>query len=190
MNGETKMHASLIWFYKSIPDFTKLHIEDQILLIKRNLINIVHLHYILVQNFQESPIIGLYMSKWINEDFHQRMSRTRRYFDRFIEHPLILKLALIVLIFSINISPQRDINQFDQYINEMNIREIQDFYITILWRYLNYLFGERKAIQSIEIIVTQILQFQSLMDIVEEYIRQKPDRHTFNHLFKSLFRLT
>jgi len=75
MNGEIKMHESLIYFYRRIPDFIQLHIEDQILLIKCNLVNIIYLHYILVENFQESPRIGLYMSKWINADFHQRMSR-------------------------------------------------------------------------------------------------------------------
>ncbi len=82
------MHASLIWFYKSIADFKQLDIEDQVLLIKCNLINIIHLHHIIIQNFQDNPLIGQHMSKWIDENFHNQMSRTRRYFYRFMKYPL------------------------------------------------------------------------------------------------------
>ncbi|CAF4851434.1 unnamed protein product, partial [Rotaria sp. Silwood1] len=189
-NEESIMHQSLIYFYKSIPEFKQLHIDDQVLLIKCNLIKIIHLHYILIEKFQENPFIGIYMSKWINEDFHCQMSRTRRYFDRFIEHPLILKLALVVLLFSINLSTPLGNNQFDDYINKVDIYKIQEFYTIILWRYLNYLFGEREAIHSIEIIITQILRFQKLMNIMEEIVRTRTDYNTFNQLMQSLFRLT
>jgi hypothetical protein len=90
MNGESKMHESLIYFYRRIPDFIQLHIEDQILLIKCNLVNIIYLHYILVENFQESPRIGLYMSKWINADFHQRMSRIIFFYCSYIYKNIIV----------------------------------------------------------------------------------------------------
>ncbi|CAF3049811.1 unnamed protein product [Rotaria sp. Silwood2] len=189
-NEESIIHQSLIYFYKYIPEFKQLHMDDQVLLIKCNLITIIHLHYILIEKFQERPFIGLYMSKWINEDFHYEMSRTRRYFNRFIEHPLIIKLALIVLLFSINLSPPRGTNQFNVYINKIDIYRIHEFYTIVLWRYLIYLFGEREAIKSIEIIITQILRFQNLINIMEETVRKTTDYNTFNQLMFSLFQLT
>jgi hypothetical protein len=88
LNDESIMHASLIRFYKSIDDFKQFDIEDQVLLVKCNLINIIHLHHIIIQNFQDNPLIGQHMSKWIDEDFHNQMSRTRRYFYRFMKYPL------------------------------------------------------------------------------------------------------
>ncbi|CAF4383996.1 unnamed protein product, partial [Rotaria sordida] len=53
------MHESLIYFYKSIPEFKQLDVHDQVLLIKSNLIKIIHLHYILQEKFQENPYISL-----------------------------------------------------------------------------------------------------------------------------------
>ncbi|CAF4807828.1 unnamed protein product [Rotaria socialis] len=89
LNEQNTMHESLIYFYKSIPEFKQLRVDDQMVLIKCNLIKIIHLHYILIEKFQENPSIGLYMSKWISEDFHYGFSRARRYFDYFKEHSLI-----------------------------------------------------------------------------------------------------
>ncbi|CAF4340706.1 unnamed protein product, partial [Rotaria sordida] len=63
------------------------------------------------------------------------------------------------------------------------------FYIILLWRYLNYLFNEQEAIKSMEIIITKILHFQNLMNVMEENIRQV-DCNTLNQLMQSLFQLT
>jgi hypothetical protein len=164
------MHSSLIWFYKSILDFKQLDIDDQVLLIKCNLVNIIHLHHIIVQNFQDNEMIGKHMSKWIDEDFHNQMARTRRYFYRFMKYPLILKLSLTLFIFAINLSTPRGTSQFQEYKNRRKLFELQNYYTNILWRYLIHLFEEKEAIHSMEIIVMQILHYQKLMIIMENYI--------------------
>lgn len=184
------MHKSLVSFYQHIPDFTQLYIDDRVLLIKCNLINIVPLHYILVQNFYESPMYGVHMSKWVNKDFHNQMSRTRRYFYRFIEHPLILKLILIVFIFSLNISLPCNVNELNDYTDKIRINKIQEFYTSILWRYLNIIYNEYEAIRSMEIIVTQILHYQRLMNIMANVLRRETTNNTVHQLISSLFRLT
>jgi len=189
INSESNMHQSLISFYKSIPEFNKLDLEDRVLLIKFNLVKIAHLHSTLTLKFQDIPWIGVYMSKWISADFHNRMFRTRRCFDRFIEHPLILKLALIVFIFSINLSTPCGTESSDDYTNKISIREIQDFYTTVLWRYLNSVYKEKEAIRSLEIIMTKILHFQKLMVILEKYIERERSHNIVNELELSLFRL-
>jgi hypothetical protein len=190
LNRENLVHQSLINFYKLVPEFNQLDIHDRVLLIKSNLIKLVHLHSVLIFHFQHHPAIGTRMTEWVGEDFHQGMVRARRSFDRFIEHPLIMKLALIVFIFSMNLSLPYSNNPFDDYSNKTNIREIQNFYANILWRYLNSLYEEREAIRSMDRIMAQILRFQTLMNEMEGAIRQKPDRDTMNELEVSLFRLT
>jgi hypothetical protein len=117
------------------------------------------------------------------------MSRTRGYFHRFIENPLIIKLALIVFIFSINLSTPCGTESNDDYTNKINIREIQDFYTTVLWRYLNSVYKEKEAIRSLEIIMTKILHFQKLMVILEKYIERERSHNIVNELELSLFRL-
>ncbi|CAF4758426.1 unnamed protein product, partial [Rotaria sp. Silwood2] len=140
VNDESVMHESLIHFFKSIPEFKQLDINDQILLIKSNFINIIHLHRLVVYNFQECPNLNKRASKWIGKDFQNQMFRTRRYSQRFINYPLLLKLTLVVFIFSVNLSASTDINPFFEYKNKKILLEFQNFYTNILWRYLNYLF--------------------------------------------------
>jgi hypothetical protein len=182
INDQSATHQSLIYFYKGITEFKQLDIEEQVSLIKSNLVNAINLHYILIQNFQEDPQIGVFMSKWIGADFHHQMSRTREYLYRFMKHPLILKLALVIFIFSIH--------ETDDYRNKINVLRIQDFYTALLWRYLNYLFEETEAIRSMTIISTQILHFQSLMTIVAKRIKKETEHNICDEFIQSIFRLT
>lgn len=184
------MHGSLIWFYKSILDFKQIDIDDQLLLIKCNLLNIIHLHHIIVQNFQDNPMIGKHMTKWMDEDFHKQMSQTRRNLYYFTKHPLVLKLALVVLIFSINLSIPRGSSQFDEYKNPRKIYELQNYYTDILWKYLNSLYDEREAAHSLQIIVMQILRYQKLMVTMESRVREGSHMNILHSLMQSIFGLS
>jgi hypothetical protein len=184
------MHGSLIWYYKSIPDFKQLEFDDQILLIKSNLLNIIHLHHIIIQNFQDNPKIGEHMSKWIDPDFHRQMSETRRYFYRFTKYPLLLKLTLIVFIFTMNLSIPDGSSQYDEYKNRKKINEYQNHYTIILWNYLTHLFEEKDAIRAMEIIVTQILRYQKLMMIMKRFVQHESKHDVLHSLMQSIFGLT
>jgi hypothetical protein len=186
LNTETEMHQSLISFYKLIPDFNELDIEDRVLLIKFNMHKLVHLHRILIHKFQENPLIGKHMSQWIGEDFHNQMSRTCQSFDRFIEHPLIIKLVLLVFIFTINLSTRSGSPQFDEYKNPKKLYELQNYYTTVLWRYLNHVFEENEAILAFEIIVMQILRYQELMITIESHVRHEPHHNGLHALMQSI----
>jgi hypothetical protein len=189
-NRENETHKSLISFYKLIPEFNQLGIQDRVLLIKYNVIKMGPLHCALIYKFYEPPMLGEYMPKWIGKDLHQRMSRAYRRYDFFIEYPLILKLALIIFVFGMNLTAPYSIDPLNDYSNRKTIREIQEFYTIILWRYLNSLFDEREAIRSMIMIMAQILHYQTLINEMEVYIRQEPERNKFNELELSLFRLT
>jgi len=191
LNDETINHQSLIYFYKHISEFKQFDLADQILLIKCNLIDLIHLHHIVIQNFHELPQMGEHMSKWISGDFHQQMSRTRQRFDCFMKYPIVLQITLIVFVFSINLSTPKGSSQFMDYKNKRKLIENQNFYISVLWRYLNYLFGEYEAIKSMQIIVTQILRYQNLMNIMDECLRKNnAHKDIFDPLMQSVFGLT
>lgn len=191
LNDEKANHESLIFFYKNIPDFQQFDIMDQILLIKSNMIGLIHLHHVIIQNFREPPQMDGHMSKWINPDFHQHMSRTRQKFDFFMKYPMVIKLALIALVFSMNLSLPRGCSQLVQYKNKQKLIDTQNMYISILWRYLNYLFDEKQAIRSMNLIVTQILRYQTLMNIMDDML-QKNNCHEqiLDPLMQSIFGLT
>ncbi|CAF1244025.1 unnamed protein product [Adineta ricciae] len=182
VNKESSIHRSLVEFFTKVPVFKQIDLDDRVRLIKSNLLNIVHLHDILIQNFSESPIIGYLMSKWINPEFHQQMSQTRQYLYRFCNHPLILKLALITFVFSIY--------EVDKCSSKTNILDVQHVFSTLLWRYLNVVYEEKEAIISMDVITRQILRYQSLMDIMEGHVRSERSTHVSDELMQSIFRLT
>ena len=190
LNDENINHESLIYFYKLIPEFKQLDLNDQILLVKCNLKNIIHLHVILVENFRENPHIGEHMSKWITKDFHRQMSQTRARFDRFMTYPQILKLTLVVFIFSTNLSAPRVSRQGADFRDQRRLFEIQNFYVSLLWQYLLYLFDEQEAQRSMTLIVTQILRYQLLMETMDNSLQKYGQEDLLNPLMKSVFRLT
>jgi hypothetical protein len=189
LNRENETHQSLISFYKLLPEFNPLDIHDRVLLVKSNLTKLVHLHCMLIFNFQEYPNIGEHMMRWVGEDFHQSMTRTRTYFLRFMKNPLILKLILVVFIFTMNLAVSYDPDSSNDYSNKTTINEIQQYYTTILWRYLNTVFDEKEAIRSMGTIVTQILHLQTLMVDLENAIWRQTVRDEISELEISLFRL-
>ena len=111
VNHEERTHQSLIEFFKCIPEFRGISVNDQILFTKCNLGQSVHIHYILKYHFVEDTYIGSLMNFWLGTSFYSRIARTRRAYDCFQEHPIILKVSLVVMLFTINLCrlPERDL---------------------------------------------------------------------------------
>ncbi|CAF3365919.1 unnamed protein product [Rotaria sp. Silwood2] len=190
LNDEQQMFRSLIQFYKKIPHFKQINLEDQIILIKCNITHLIHIHHVLKDNFVESPTSGLYMSKWISPDFHQQMSKTRHSLDYFIQYPMVLKIVLVAFMFIINLS-RLPYNQLSiQLIDKNLIIQHQHFFITLLWKYLNVIYKEKDAIHAIQFIVFQFLRYQLLMSEMESIILDQFNSDQFHPLIKSVLRLT
>jgi hypothetical protein len=189
INDETRMHESLIYFYKNIPQFAQHELIDQIRLVKSNQINLIHLHHIIVEQFRENSHIGVHMSRWIDSDFHQQMTRTREKFDCFMMCPLVMKLALVVFVFSTNLSMPRITDEFIDYKDPKAILDHQTFFISLLWKYLNIIFNEDGARRSMQTIVMQILRYQTLMIILEDKLSRINRPDAFNPLMQSICRL-
>ncbi|CAF3576244.1 unnamed protein product [Rotaria socialis] len=190
LNDETAMYESLIYYFKQIPEFKQHGLGDKISLIKYNVLDLIHLHHIIVQDFHVPSQIGPHMSRWMGPNFHEQMLEARKKYDCFMKYPLILKISLIVFIFSINLSTPHDSSQFMDYTNKEQIYECQSFYALLLWRYLNYLFDEREAIRAMQFIVMLLLRFQTLMTAIDENIRKNNLQSDFNPLMRSVLRLT
>ena len=76
------------------------------------------------------------------------------------------------------------------YKNKRQLYENQNFYTSLLWRYLNYLFDEKEAIRSMQIIVMQILRYQLLMVTMGEALQTSGQEDIFEPLMRSIFGLT
>jgi hypothetical protein len=189
LNDEQNVYRNLILFFKQIPQFKQINIEDQILLIKCNITHLVHIHHVLKDRFHEDPKIGFHMSKWINSDFHQQMSKNRHLLDYFVQHPIVLKLSLVTFIFIINLSRLPYEQLSIQLNNQKLLIKNQDFFITLLWKYLNVIYNEKDAIKATQLIVFQYLRYQLLMEQMETIIIKQNNTNQFHPLTKSVLRL-
>ena len=190
LNDEQQMYRSLIDFYKQIPEFRRVSVDDQILLIKCNMTHLIHVHHVLKDQFTENTHIGHLMSRWISPPFHQRMSRTRRLYDYFLEHPIVLKLSLVVMMFTINLSRLPDDDLSCELTNRRSLMKSQDMYVTLLWNYLTVVFDATTAVQSMVVLVSQYLRYQQLMAEMESFIFEHFHPCQFHPLTKSVLRLS
>ena len=189
-HDEQIIYRNLIEFYKQIPLFEKLHVDDQMLLIKSNLTHLVHLHHVLRDHFEENPRIGFLMSKWISRDFHQQMSKTRHSLDYFIQHPMVLKISLLVFIFLTNLSriPRKEFSI--DFLDRYSIVHNQNIFITLLWKYLHVIYDEQDARKAVQLIIFQYLRYQLLISDMEMVISNRFHPNQFPPLTQSLLHLT
>jgi hypothetical protein len=148
------------------------------------------MHHVLKDDFQENPKIGLLMSKWISPDFHRRMSKTRHSLDFFLKHPTVLKISLVTLMFIINLSRLPFQQLSFELIDRPLLIENQNFFITLLWKYLNVIYNEQDAIKALQCIIFQFLRYQLLMDEMENIVVKQNNPEEFHPLTKSVLRLT
>ena len=190
VNHEERTHQSLIEFFKCIPEFRGISVNDQILLIKCNLVQSVHIHYILKYHFVEDTYIGSLMNFWLGASFYSRIARTRRAYDCFQEHPIILKVSLVVMLFTINLCrlPERDLRY--EFQDRGSLLRSQEMYVTLLWNYLNSVFDERSAVQSMSFLIFQYLRYQHIINEMDLFIGEHFHREQFRPLMKSVLRLT
>ena len=191
LNGESRMFKALIEFLKSVPQFHELRLVDQILLVKRNLCVLNQYHHILISEFHENPLFRHFISKWVSPTFFRNMSTNRARSNCFMNFPTVLKLALIVFVFGVNLSSPRSINDDLFYFDFEKIRSIQNYFLEILWKYLSYILKNEKETQlAMLTIVMQILRYQTLMTEFEDHIWANGRPPVSDPLMESILRLT
>lgn len=190
LNDEKEMYRSLIDFYKQIPQFRRIDLEDQILLIKCNLTHLIHLHHVLKDQFHEPNQMDPLMSQWIDPTFHQQMSKTRGNYNYFSTKPILLKLILVVFIFTMNASRLTDFDLNNDFLHPEILLENQHFFVNLFIKYLTMISDENQVQKSIQIFVFQYLRYQTLMNQMDSFVYQTCQHEQFHPLSKSVLRLT
>jgi hypothetical protein len=118
------------------------------------------------------------------------MSKNRHSLDFFLKHPTVLKISLVTLMFIINLSRLPFQQLSFQLIDRPLLIENQNFFITLLWKYLNVIYNEQDAIKALQCIIFQFLRYQLLMDEMENIVVKQNNPEEFHPLTKSVLRLT
>jgi hypothetical protein len=191
-NRKKPIVINLISYFKHLPEFQQLNVDDQVLLIKQNIHILLPINYALLKTSIKSQL-GYTRVQTIgcinNINLHPMYQFLSNNFVPFVVFdPLMIKLLLITLFFTTN-SPSKNTDIF-VYKQHEYIKRIQSSYIELLWLYMNEKCGEIQAINFLTTIVTKFLHLQTMIDQIDSIIRLNGDAQYLDSLMKTILQLT
>jgi hypothetical protein len=191
-NRKKPIIINFISYFKHLPEFQQLNVDNQVLLIKQNIRILLPLNYALLKTPHNSQFRYTYI-KTIgcieNINLHSMYTFLSNSFVPFVTFdPLIIKLLIIILFFSINSqSKNDDIIEYKQF---EYIKRIQSSYIELLWLYMIEKYGENKARNLLTNIIMKFIHLQTIIDRIDSIVRLNNDIQYLDLLMKSILQLT
>lgn len=192
-NRKKPIFVSFINYFKHLPEFHQLHIDDQVLLLKENIRILLPINYALLK----TPVHSTFRSTDIqtigcvnNIDLHSMYTSLSNSFVPFVmSDPLMIKLLLIVLFFTTNhvqiIQKENiDFKQLDA------IKRAQSSYTELLWLYMIERCGEVQARILFTRIMMKFLHIQLVIEQIDSIIRLNDDIQNIDGLLQSILQLT
>jgi hypothetical protein len=176
----------LITFIKQINEFHRLNEQEQIHLVKLNLLQTCFFHSIFIYDprtdcyHEQDTTDPLFSGKdWIetlNKEFHSEMKNLRNeLLDIFQMDNIIIKLFYVILLFS----QQMSLNQTKQYslpdIQPFNIFKAQNVFTDLVYQYCLEQYGSSKAPILFTRYIMKIMKLQQLVDEIKYTIHNYVD---------------
>ena len=187
------MLINFISYFKHLPEFDRVHVDDQVLLIKQNIRLLLPINDALLNNsavhsqFHSPNIQTIGCLNNINlHTIYQHLS------DSFVEFvssdSSMVKILLIVLFFTAN---SQSINSESlKYQQILTIKSIQSSYVELLWLHLTEKWGEVQAIHFYTKVIATYLRLQIIVDRIDSIIRLNDDVQYLDSLMKIILQLT
>jgi hypothetical protein len=183
----------LITFIKQIPEFQQINPNDQVSLVKLNLIVMIFLHSLFLYNpstntYHEADTTDPIFSHadWIqtfNGHFHADLSRLQqRLFDIFQNNDIIIKLLILILLFSNRLS----VDQAAPQSCSITIFHAQNVFTDLLYKYFLHQFGIAKAPGLFARCVSHLIQLQTIVDEIKQSIHHYVNVSELSPLMESL----
>ena len=166
----------LLSFFKQIPEFNQLNVDDRVTLVKYNLMPLVILNCTLGYDMKSKTIIETDSdAPWnttilIKVHGHDIYMKVKKIFDSFVRlaqyDRRIIQLALVILIltkgFSINESSSEPI------LNDgLAVYRAQNYYTELLWKYLETMHGYRKAVHIFNELIVHFISWQMVQGYLQ-----------------------
>jgi hypothetical protein len=160
----------LLCFFKQIPEFNNLNIQDKLTLVKYNLMPLVILSCTLSYKTESNDIIetdsdapwnaSIMVSVHGNEIFMQ----VKKVFDSLVRiaqyDQRIIHLALIILFLTKGATSDSEAEPI--LIDSMTVYRGQSYYTELLWKYLETIHGNGKSIHIFNELVAHFISWQTL----------------------------
>jgi hypothetical protein len=157
----------LLAFFKQIPEFNQINVEDKMILAKYNLMPLIMLNSALSFDIQTKQIRETKTDvPWNSSLFHsvhgdEICMQVRSIFLSFVRIGQHNQLALVVLIFTKGLSAGD--GELEPILNDgMTIYRAQSYYTELLWKYLETVHGFRQAFRIFSTLITRFLSWQIL----------------------------
>ena len=187
----------LISFFKQITEFHQLSADDQVYLVKQNLIAISFFHSMFLYDakrdiYHESettdPVYsGDDWNKTLNERFHLELRQIRNdFFDLLQSNDAVIKLVFLVLIFTDRLASNQSSTNSKINTNTSLRFNGQAVYAELLYKYFLHQYGATKAPVLFAQCVSKLMKLQQLVDEVRSNILEFIDMSQLSPLMESL----
>ncbi|CAF1471325.1 unnamed protein product [Adineta steineri] len=175
MNSFAHMYMALIEYYKFIPEFSDLSVNIKKTLVKNNLNQLFRINNAVVikaTGITDDVSATIFVHLFPPDLFSESCKCMIALFS-FIYDPILLKLILIVLMFSTHLNIRYDAYQYEH--NNENATErifaIQNIYVELLWRYILYRCSNfQQAVKLFSTFITQLVYSQYVSTKLNEYV--------------------
>ncbi|UJR27413.1 hypothetical protein I4U23_008703 [Adineta vaga] len=156
-----------IEYFKHIPEYFNIHIDDKIRLLQNHFGIILNINGPIMQSMS----LGNIATTWTNVftlDLAQRLLKSNQLLQTYLRDPILLKIVLIILVLSSGNGRNLDYIDIDQICdNPLSIFAAQNVYVELLWRYiLSRSTSEKHAVNYLNKLIMCILYIKNLdMDI-------------------------
>jgi hypothetical protein len=194
----------LLAFFKQIPEFNQINVEDKMILAKYNLMPLIMLNCAISFDIKTKQIRETETDvPWNSSLFHsvhgdEICMQVRSIFLSFVRigqhNQTILQLALVVLIFTKGLSAGD--GELEPILNDgMTIYRAQSYYTELLWKYLETVHGFRQAFRIFSTLITRFLSWQILEKQLRYNVQQNlsttaTGENDLLPLMKSLFHIS
>lgn len=170
LNEMSPIIETYIEYFKLIPEFNNLMIDDRLRLAKNNFGTMININERLLYPLITTNCITTWFNTFTSNIIEHIFKRNRM-IDEFLCDPIILKILLVIV--TLSSGNNRNTNEVNLDIicdDSLSIFAAQNIYVELLWRYILTRSSTRKdAVKSFNNIVMLILHIQKINMYVDEH---------------------
>jgi hypothetical protein len=187
----------LITYLKQLHEFQQLDKNEQLYLIKLNLLTICFFHSMFIydprtdsyheENTNDPLFSGKDWVKTLNKEFHLEMKQLRNdLLEIFQMDNIITRLFFIIVLFSHQVTLNQSSQCILTDIDSPSIFKAQNVFIDLVYRYCLHQYGPFKAPVLFTRYVNKIMKMQQLVDEIKYTINDYMDTTELSPLTQSL----
>ncbi|CAF2910410.1 unnamed protein product [Rotaria sp. Silwood2] len=202
LNSRSVSALRFLTFFKQIPEFNQLHVNDKLILTKYNLLPLFILNCALLFNIDTKQIRETYTDAPWNSSILQIIHgsetclKVKKLFRSFVHIRLydykIIQLVLVVLFLTKGLSTGGGVPE--PILNDgMAVYRAQNYYLELLWKYMETIHGFEQAFRIYNKIITRFLTWQKMEKRLRHNMEQNLSRTDENELLplmKSLLHIS